>query len=1223
MTVPQIDIDQLRRQYPEEIVRYFDSVVEAKFAIIDPAIEQLQEDISEAQIDISNIEDALEHSVPATESTPWLMSAADKTKLDWIAAWAQVNTVTGVKWNSETQYRTGNINITKANIGLGNVDNTSDADKPVSTATQQALALKQDKLTAWANITIDENNVISSTWWGGWGSYVAGTGIQIQSNTISNTWVLSVNGQTGAVTVSTPTKTSDLTNDSGFITNAVNNLTNYYLKNETYTKAEVESLVANFAGFLVVANLPTQNIKTNIIYLLGPVGSWADRYEEWIYSNSSWVKIWETSIDLTNYFNVSNNDTDDIIEWATNKFVTSSDKTKWNGKQDKLIAGSNITIAADWKTISAENTTYTAGTGIDITNGVISNTQTSAEWGNISWTLADQADLKSALDWKQETINDLASIRTGAWKWATAVQPNDNVSSLTNDAWYITAASLPTVNNGILTIQKNGSTVDTFSANASTNKTVNITVPTKTSDLTNDDWFITSASLPTKTSDLTNDSWFIDSSALSWYQTTDNMVTSLNNADNSHYPTAKAVSDAISASGWGDMLAATYDPDWIAWDAFDYTNMKNKPDMSWYQTKSNLVTNLSNADDTHYPSAKAVSDAIASAWGWDMLASTYDPDNVWGDAFDYTNFKNTPTIPSKTSDLTNDSWFITSSSLPTVNNWTLTIQKNSTTIDTFSANSSADKTININVPTAVSDLTNDSGFITSAVLPTKVSDLTNDTWFITSAALPTKTSDLTNDSWFIDSSALPTVNDGTLTIQKNGTTVKTFKANQATNVTANITVPTAVSDLTNDSWFITSASLPTKTSDLTNDSGFITNAVNDLQYYYLKTETYSKTEVDNLIADFWWFRVVATLPTSGIKTNIMYLLWPIGSWTDKYEEWIYSDSTWVKIWETTVDLTNYVTLNSAQTISWVKTFSAEPVLPTKTADAANNWTKPATEAQVYKKQDKLTAGSNIQINWSTISATDTTYESKTAAAWGTDLSLVTTWEKDTWNNKLWEIIWGTNVTIGADGKTINSIDTKYTAGTGISLSGTVINNTWVTSVNGNNGAVTVAEFAPWAWSTGQVLTKTANWYWYANAPVTSVGGSTWAVSLKTINGNDIVWSWNIAISWGHDYSWNTLTWTSLSITWSHYRNMISTSSDVTVSTGTWLTPWMEYILRITNSDTADHTMTFDSQAYIIPAGWSVNFRFLCLTATTLDFDGPRYVSAMPATPNEGKLYHVI
>lgn len=51
--------------------------------------------------------------------------------------------------------------------------------------------------------------------------------------------------------------------------------------------------------------------------------------------------------------------------------------------------------------------------------------------------------------------------------------------------------------------------------------------------------------------------------------------------------------------------------------------------------------------------------------------------------------------------------------------------------------------------------------------------------------------------------AVTTVNNATLTIQKNGTNVATFTANSATNATANITVPTKTSELTNDSGFIT------------------------------------------------------------------------------------------------------------------------------------------------------------------------------------------------------------------------------------------------------------------------------------------------------------------------------------------------------------------------------------------------------------------------------------
>ena len=48
-----------------------------------------------------------------------------------------------------SQTVTGNPhNVTKSDVRLGNVDNTSDADKPVSTATQAALNAKQNKLSA-------------------------------------------------------------------------------------------------------------------------------------------------------------------------------------------------------------------------------------------------------------------------------------------------------------------------------------------------------------------------------------------------------------------------------------------------------------------------------------------------------------------------------------------------------------------------------------------------------------------------------------------------------------------------------------------------------------------------------------------------------------------------------------------------------------------------------------------------------------------------------------------------------------------------------------------------------------------------------------------------------------------------------------------------------------------------------------------------------------------
>lgn len=46
-----------------------------------------------------------------------------------------VSGVSGIKGNAESTYRTGNVNITATNIGLGNVNNTADSDKSVKHAT--------------------------------------------------------------------------------------------------------------------------------------------------------------------------------------------------------------------------------------------------------------------------------------------------------------------------------------------------------------------------------------------------------------------------------------------------------------------------------------------------------------------------------------------------------------------------------------------------------------------------------------------------------------------------------------------------------------------------------------------------------------------------------------------------------------------------------------------------------------------------------------------------------------------------------------------------------------------------------------------------------------------------------------------------------------------------------------------------------------------------------
>lgn len=81
----------------------------------------------------------------ATTSQAGLMSSSDKTKLDGLKDQAGITSdINAVQTNLETHInnKSNPHEVNKAQVGLGNVDNTSDANKPISTATQNALNSK-------------------------------------------------------------------------------------------------------------------------------------------------------------------------------------------------------------------------------------------------------------------------------------------------------------------------------------------------------------------------------------------------------------------------------------------------------------------------------------------------------------------------------------------------------------------------------------------------------------------------------------------------------------------------------------------------------------------------------------------------------------------------------------------------------------------------------------------------------------------------------------------------------------------------------------------------------------------------------------------------------------------------------------------------------------------------------------------------------------------------
>lgn len=185
------------------------------------------------------------------------------------------------------------------------------------------------------------------------------------------------------------------------------------------SRSDVIDVVATYADLQAY---PTTGISDRdvIKVLSDETHSGALTYYRWSSSTSSWTFIGEEAP----YYSKSQID------------------TQMAQKQDKLIAGSNIQIASDGKTISATDTTYTAGTGLTLTG-----TEFSAD----TTVLATQTDLTTAITPKLET-EVVSTLPTTGDEGKLYLTPKDYTTgtasgnpitiSLGEDAGQITSAQL-------------------------------------------------------------------------------------------------------------------------------------------------------------------------------------------------------------------------------------------------------------------------------------------------------------------------------------------------------------------------------------------------------------------------------------------------------------------------------------------------------------------------------------------------------------------------------------------------------------------------------------------------------------------------------------------------------------------------------------------------------------------------------------------------------------
>ena len=319
-----------------------------------------------------------------------------------------------------------------------------------------------------------------------------------------------------------------------------------------------------------------------------------------------------------------------------------------------------------------------------------------------------------------------ASARSSISSIDSIVQGLANVAS---SGSYNDLSDTPTIGSGILTIQKNGTTVDTFSANATSDKTINITIPAAgTLNTTATTAQSTSASepfggnitlhkiaktgtfsdligKPTKLSDFTNDSGFI---------TSQDLVTVMD------YKGTKATVAALPSSGNknGDVWHVTENNAEYAWNGSAWEELGTPVDLSGYATIASLATvattgNYSDLTGTPDLSAYVIdygSSGVGKIHGNVSeleetrlyAASTtgayvaVTPGGVDIDTTGLQTFGDVSITTRTGAKLKyNNNEVATVNQIPTVNNAALTMQKNGTTVKTFTANASS--VVNLNI----------------------------------------------------------------------------------------------------------------------------------------------------------------------------------------------------------------------------------------------------------------------------------------------------------------------------------------------------------------------------------------------------------------------------------------------------------------------------------------------------------------------------------------------
>ena len=301
------------------------------------------------------------------------------------------------------------------------------------------------------------------------GAAAGATALQSETDPTVPAWAKAENKP--SYTYSEISETPDL---SAFITKTVNDLVNYYTKSETYTREEVVALIAQIQGmeFVPVQTLPTASADTlGKIYLVPAANPQAANQVDEYYTQDNgsgasprytWELFGSAALDLSGYVTTT------ALNTALASYTTTANlaAVATSGSYNDLTNKPTIPAAqvnADWNAAS--------GVAQILNKPTIPAAQIQSDWNQTDNTAKDYIKNKptipsgvtvdqvydatsanaqsglamaGALAGKEDTISDLATIRSGAALGATAVQPG-SLATVATTGDYDDLSNKPTI----------------------------------------------------------------------------------------------------------------------------------------------------------------------------------------------------------------------------------------------------------------------------------------------------------------------------------------------------------------------------------------------------------------------------------------------------------------------------------------------------------------------------------------------------------------------------------------------------------------------------------------------------------------------------------------------------------------------------------------------------------------------------------------------------------